>query len=157
MKTRMLLPVIFGLLMFGILFAGPQTANAADGSAGEIEVGTTSYVVGQSLTVYLKDMTVSGDYSLSFTTGCHDQINFTLGADQDAITFVVVLDAPTSGSTCTITLEAQSTGTDIDTVTLVANDPEDLFPTDMIIDIAIIVLVISIIVGIAVAFRYKKM
>jgi hypothetical protein len=130
--------------------------KAADGSAGSMEVGSSTYVIGQPVVIYLSDMTPNADFTLDFTAGCADQINFTLGLTQTDASFTIELSAPTSGSTCTISLEAQSTGTALASVVLSATDYDDVFPDELVIGIAITILVISILVGIAVSMRYRK-
>jgi hypothetical protein len=157
MKSRLL--VLITLTVIVTIFFLPNTTDhalGADGTTGNLEVGTTTYVIGQPIVFYCSDLTAEGDYKLDFPAGVATDISWTQGIGQTVMSFTVELSAPTTGDTATIELEKQSAGTVIDSVMLSATDYDEVFPDELVIGIAITILVISILVGIAVSMRYRK-
>jgi len=140
------------------MFAAPvDQGQAADGTTGSLEVGTTTYTIDQPLVIYMTSLTVAGDYNLAFTTGCHDNITWTQGAAQTVMSFTIKLAAPSSGDVCLIEITKQSaSATVIDSVLLSATDPTAIFPDEMIIALGITVFVISIIVSIVSGIKVSK-
>lgn len=148
--------LIVSILLLGSMIFVTTSSQGAAGTTGDMEVGTESFVPDQPLVIYLDDLTAGGSYDLNFTTGCHDSIAFTLGASQTEIHFTVLIASPTSGDTCLITLSGDGSATIIDSVLLSENDAETWFPTDLLISLGILVLIVSIIVGIVVSVRHSR-
>ena len=128
---------------------------AADGSNGTLSFGYSEYIAGDSYLLVMSDLDVSSDYTLDFTAGVATQYNFTTGASEESRTYRVVLESPTSGSVATITLEAQSTGTEIDRIVTQSADLEEIINRDTIVDLVMILIVIAVVVGIFITIMKK--
>ena len=150
--------IVFSLLLVSVCLglSPTQTSLGADGTTGNMECGTSTYTIGQPMTFYLTQLTVAGDYKLDFPAGVATDISWSQGVAQTTMTFVVTLEAPSTGNTALIELEKQSAGTVIDSVLLSVTDSTTIFPDELIIGLGITVMVISIIVGIAVGMRIKR-
>lgn len=132
-------------------------AAGADGTTGTIQMGFSEYIPGNSYIIVLKDLTVSADYTLAFTTGCATNITFATGATETELSQRVTLEAPTSGSECLIEIVGVvDMGGVIDSIRLQATELTDIINQDEIIDNLMVVLVIMVVVGLVMGI-YKKM
>lgn len=156
-KIFLISMISLALLINIFAFSNPQTTSVmgADGSTGELQVGFSEYVPGNSYLIIAKDLTVSSDYTLDFTTGVATQYNFTTGANEETVYYRVTLEEPTSGSVALITLESQSTGTAVDTIRLGVADVDALINSDTVIEIIMAVLVVLLLMGVAVGIKRK--
>lgn len=158
-KRILLAAVFLGLFLF-LQVGSPQTqitaVRGADGTAGSIEIMTSNMVSGQPVTLRCYDLTASGDYTIDFSAGSATQHNFTAASDASDYYHTTIIEEPTAGGACTLTLEAQSTGTALYTVYLNFVTVETLIPTEVLIALAIALMVVGILVGIAASVKKKK-
>ncbi|MHA2248598.1 MAG: hypothetical protein ACXADY_26870 [Candidatus Hodarchaeales archaeon] len=148
--TMSVLLFVLALSPFALTMYQIQTASAADGANGTLEVSANQVFKDTTVTIHMEGLDASSDYTVDFTTGCSSQINFTTSAAEDSKDFTVKLSAPSSGEICSITLEAQSTGTAIDQVDVRIRDGEDLVPSDFILSVMaplLILIIVAALVG----------
>lgn len=159
MSLQRKVTLLMALSLVLMLAVGTPTSvekvQAADGTNGYVEIMSNTVADGQPLTLRAYGLDASSDYTLDFTAGCADQYNFSTAANQDEHYLTVIISTPTSGDVCTITLEQQSTGTAIDTDYVNFVTVETLIPTDLLIGLAIVMMVIGIMVGIAASVKVK--
>ena len=157
LKTKLgmffLIAMIFS--MFSGLGATTNEAQGAAGTAGKLQFGFNSYVPGNSYLIVMKDLSVSGDFNLTFTAGVADEYTFTTGASETRIEYRVTLEAPTTGTECMLTLGDQA-GVSLDTIRIQSTEIEDVINRDTLVEIIMLVMVIMLVLGI-VLMIFKKM
>lgn len=153
MKARYLAIIFLVLFAVPIMTHTPTYyAKAADGSNGYLDIGINTIMDGQPLTIRCYNLDATSDYTLDFTSGCADQVNFTTADNQDEFIHITAIQKPT-GATCTITIESQSDGTALDTVMVTFYELDDVLPTNPLITIGIAVLLVAIVVSVVVGVR----
>lgn len=153
MQNHKKMRVAFATLLVLTLFAaGIPEANGAAGTTGTVEFSSNTYLSDSLVSIHCETLTVSGDYTLSFTAGGPSNITFTCSATQTTFDITLVLAAPTSGSMMQVDLVGghSAAAAAIDSATVIAQDIDDLLPQDLMIDVGIAVMVILIVVGIVV-------
>ncbi len=143
---------VITLLVVTLLAGSLPQANAAAGTTGTVEYSSNTYLSSSLVSIHCETLTLSGDYTLSFTAGGPSNITFTTSATQTTFDITLVLAAPTSGSMMQVDLVGghSAAAAAIDSATIIAQDIDDLLPQDLMIDVGIAVMVILIIVGIVV-------
>lgn len=146
-KTRLAMIVLLACSL--LAFSLPQ-ATAAAGTTGTVEYSSNTYLSGSLVSIHCETLTVSGEYTLSFTAGGPSNITFTTSATQTTFDITLIIDAPTSGTLMQVDLVGghSAAAAAISSATLVAQDIGDLLPEDLMISAGIAVMVILIIVGI---------
>jgi len=147
------------IAMFFLLLCAiaPQTAQAADGTNGEIDLDLTTVVENTLLSVRFHELDVSKDYNIN-TTDDGTGYSFTTGAAQTEISIPIRVTMPSSGNLFKIWLNA-GTGTGIDEISLFVSPYSDFLDEDQYIDLGIPIMVIVIFAGIIVtliaAFKFR--
>lgn len=157
---RLLYVALTLALFLALLGPSSQTeitvVRGADGANGSIELMTSNLVAGQPIKLRCYDLDASGDYTIDFSAGSADQYNFTSASDGGDFYHDTLIEEPTAGGPCVITLEAQSTGTALYTMYVSFTTVETLIPTTIIIALAIALMVVGILVGIAASVSRKR-
>lgn len=131
---------ILSLALFGLPLL--NTARAADGAAGNLQVSAQIFhVSGSVISVSMWNLDVSGDYLLNWT-GDDTGISFTTSATQSTFSHTFVLTS--TAATAVFYLRAQSAGTVIDQVQVTIVDLADFLATGLIISAGIFILIVVI-------------
>lgn len=137
------------LLAVFLLSLNLASTQAAGGTAGSIEWSSNTYLVDSLVSLHLEGLTVSADFTISFTAGGPSNITFTTSANQRTFDITLAMPGPTAGSQMVASLSGGALqSVDLDSATMIAQEIGDLLPQDLIIDVGIGVMVILIIVGI---------
>jgi len=149
MKSKqMLTGVILGTLLLGLFLASPVQIQAADGSAGSMEIGATSAFDGAIVAVRCYGLTVSADFVVNHTSDLTG-FSFTTGASQTEFTVYLTIDKPADSETVYVWLYGDAL---LDTQTLQVKD-DSMIPDEFLISLGITLLVLFIIVGIVKRMR----
>lgn len=137
------------LLAISLLAMNLTSAKAAGGTAGTVEWSSNTYLANSLVSIHCEGLTVSADFTLSFTAGGPSNITFTTSASQKTFDITLAIAAPTAGVAMVVDLSGGALqSVDLDAATIISQEITDLLPTDLIIDVGIQVMIILIIVGI---------
>jgi len=164
LKKLLVLPVLCLVLLSAVrVQASPQAAA----TAASLELSASSYLIGSPVTIRVYDVTAAGSsfriyftYDLSGTDTLETKTEFAnmsvhLGLYQVEWTYTMIFVGPTAGSSITVHV-GNGTGTQLASQQIMAQDPEDLLPTDLIITIGVALMIILIIVGIVTGLARKR-
>jgi hypothetical protein len=142
-----LLPMGLGVLAPQLTFMTVTQTRAADGAAGGISVSTTMIITGLPLSIRAYDLTNNADYKINHTND-DTGISFTAaGTTHDWVYPNVAM--PSSGSTVTVYLRAQSAGTTLASASVSVFSLTAFLATGVIISAGVFVLIVVIIKRIA--------
>ena len=153
--------MILGVLLVLGLIAPILSVKAADGVNGNIEVGVSSIADGSTVEIRFYNLDPSSDYVINSSTVA-DISTFTTGATQTQRYMPITFDKPAATNDYILYLRANGTGAIIDQATLFIYEADTYIPMDLLLDIGIMVLILSVIIGavtgigIFVVRRFKK-
>lgn len=149
-KYKLMRMSVFAILLFNLSAIALTSTQATDGTAGVVEYSSNTYLVGSLVSIHCESLTVSADFTLSFTAGGPSNITFSTSAGQTTFDITLVMTAPTAGTSMAVELTGgtNADGATLSKATMVKQVIGDLLPEDLLIDVGIAVMVILIVVGI---------
>jgi len=152
LNKRQILPiVVFSFVVFGLTFGGVITANAAVGTTGKLEIGSTSAFDGAIVAVNCYDLEVSASYKIN-ATGDDTGFEFITGSGQTSYVVYLTVNKPSGSEACYIYLWGNQTLAALDSYTLQVKD-ESIIPDEFLIALGITLLVLFLIIGIVKRMR----
>lgn len=152
LKKRQILPiVVISFVVLGLTFGSVITANAAVGTTGKLEIGSTSAFDGAIVAVNCYDLEVSADYKIN-ATGDDTGFSFTTGSSQTSYVVYLTVSKPSGSESVYVYLWGNETTTALDTYTLQVKD-ESIIPDEFLIALGITLLVLFLIIGIVKRMR----
>jgi len=172
MQKQTLLKGILPLSLLLVLLLPSTPARTADATAASVELSSSSFLEGSPVTIRVYDVTAAGgEFIVYFTYDSsgtdtleaksdYANISVDLATDEDEWVYSMIFVAPTAGSYIRVHVTTSGApATDLGAAQIMANDPEDLLPTDLIITIGvalmIILVVVSVVTGIAMRNRRR--
>lgn len=152
LKKRQILPiVVFSFIVFGLAFGDVITTNAAVGTTGKLEIGSTSAFDGAIVAVNCYDLEVSADYKVN-STGDDTGFSFTTGSSQSSYVVYLNVYKPSASEAVYVFLWGNQSEAALDTYTLQVKD-ESIIPDEFLIALGITLLVLFLIIGIVKRMR----
>lgn len=152
LKKRQILPLlVFSFVVFGLALGGVTNVNAADGTTGKLEIGSTSAFDGAIVAVNCYDLETSADYKIN-ATGDATGFSFTTGSSQTSYVVYLTVQKPSGSETVYVWLYGDTNATALDTYTLQVKD-ESIIPDEFLIALGITLLVLFLIIGIVKRMR----
>lgn len=165
----LIIPSLIALLVFSL--TPTQAAPQAAATGASLEVSSSSYLIGSPVTIRVYDVLAAGasfgvyfTYDSSGTDTIEAKTEFAnisvqLGTGQDEWTYTMIWPAPTSGASITVHVGptcGDGTDEDLASQQVMAQDPEDLLPTDMVITVGIALMIILIVVSIVMGLARRR-
>ena len=157
-KTKASFAIFIAVAMMLLLMTSGSTpmVQAADGTAGTLEIGVTNILGSTPVTIRMYGLTSAADFKINWT-GDNTGHSFTTGASQTEHFITVNIDKPSGSHDVTVYLLAQSTGNNtnsLDALTLYVSD-SSIFPDDIILDIGIVLAIVFIMVAVVTTIKRK--
>ena len=144
------------IIIVVVLFAlAISPAQAAYGTAGNIEDNIGNGVDGERVYVHVYNLDVSSDYTLNHTGDATGE-SFTTASDKTEYYVPITLDKSATTELYLIQLYGNTSETALDQVTIFVSDPEDLTQEDLFMDLAIPIMIMAIFAGIALGFVSRR-
>lgn len=152
LKKRQILPiVVISFIVFGLTFGSIMTVNAADGTTGKLEIGSTSAFDGAIVAANCYDLEVSSSYKVN-STGDDTGFSFTTGSSQTSYVVYLNVYKPSGSEAVYVHLWGNQSEAALDTYTLQVKD-ESIIPDEFLIALGITLLVLFLIIGIVKRMR----